>query len=82
VGLNATSTVQFAPAATELATLQVPPDAIEKSPPLVPPMVMAVKLRLALPVLLTVTVCAALVEPTYSEPNETLVAESETSAEV
>ena len=55
VGLNVTSIVQFEPAATELPLVQVPLG-LAKSPVTA----MVVMLRDALPVLLSVTVCAAL----------------------
>ena len=55
VGLNVTSIVQFEPAATAPPLVQVPPDLAK-----LPVAAMVVMLRDALPVLLSVTVCAAL----------------------
>lgn len=57
VGANVTLNVQLPPAATELLQLLVSP----KSPGLVPVNVMPIMAKAALPVLLRVTVCAALV---------------------
>jgi hypothetical protein len=62
VGVNVTLIVQLPLAATELPQVFVS----AKSPALVPVMLMLVMLKLALPVLLRVTFCAALVTPTFS----------------
>ena len=63
VGVNMTATVQVAAAATGFEVEHVVPDAaIAKG--LVTPI--AVKVRLALPVLVSVTVCDGLVVPTGS----------------
>jgi hypothetical protein len=56
-GVNITAIVQLAPAATELPHVLVS----AKSLALVPVTVMLVMLKVALPVLLRVTVCAVLV---------------------
>ena len=62
VGLNVRLIVQLPPAATELPQVFVS----AKSPVLTPAMLMLVMLKLALPVLLRVTLCAGLVVPTFS----------------
>ena len=56
-GVNITAIAQLAPAATELPHVLV----CAKSPALVPVTAMLVMLKVALPVLLRVTVCAVLV---------------------
>jgi hypothetical protein len=60
LGVNVTLIVQDAPAATDVPQLFV----CAKSPVLVPVMAILVTLNAALPVLLNVTACAALVVPT------------------
>jgi hypothetical protein len=62
VGVNVTLIVQLPPAATELPQVFVS----AKSAVLVPVMLMLVMLKLVLPVLLRVTLCARLVTPTFS----------------
>ncbi len=64
VGVNVTLIAQLAPAATVLL-LQVL-DRI-KSPGFVPPRAMVVMLRVAVPLLVSVTLCAALAVPTFCE---------------
>jgi hypothetical protein len=64
VGVKVSATVQFPDAATGLEVAQVVPEAaIAKGPVLA----IAVKVRLALPVFVTVTVCAGLAVPTGSD---------------
>jgi hypothetical protein len=58
VGVNVTATVQVAEAATGLEVEQVVPEAAIAKGPVTP---MAVKVRLALPALVSVTVCEGLV---------------------
>ena len=60
VGVNVTATVQVAVAATGFEVEQVVPDVAMAKGPVTPT---AVKVRLALPVLVSVTVCAALLVP-------------------
>jgi len=60
VGMNVTATVQVAAAVTGFEVEQVVPELAMENGPVMP---IAVKVRLALPVLVRVTVCAALVVP-------------------
>jgi hypothetical protein len=64
VGVKVTATVQDPDAATGLEIEQVVPAGAMANGPVTP---MTVKVRLALPVFVTVTVCAGLVVPTDSE---------------
>jgi hypothetical protein len=64
VGVKVTATVQDPEAATGLEVEQVVPGAAMANGPVVP---IAVKVRLALPVFVTVTVCDELVVPTGSD---------------
>jgi hypothetical protein len=74
VGLNVTDTLQVPAGAT------VPQVVVAaKSPAFVPPTVTPLTTRLALPVFVTVTVCAALVAPIEVEPNVRLAVDSETT---
>ena len=66
VGVNVSATAQVPAAATEVAVAQVVPEVAMAKGPVTP---IAVKVRLALPVLVTVTVCAGLVVPTGSDGN-------------
>src|SRR5947209_3370950 len=76
-GVKLTLIVQLAPGATEPAPLgQVLPAAKAKSAACAPVMVMLVRFSGALPLLVRVTVCAALVVPTRCLPKALLVAES------
>jgi len=68
VGANVTLIEQVPPAAT-VAPAQVSA-VFEKSLAFVPPIVTVEMVRLALPLLVRVTLCAVLVEPTLSEPKE------------
>jgi len=61
VGVNVTSTVQVAPAATGVVIEHVDPALATAKGPVIP---IAVSVRLALPVFVTVTVCELLVVPT------------------
>ena len=70
-GVKVTLIVQLAPAATLAPQLLV----WAKSTEFAPPSAMLEMLSEALPVLESVTVCAALVEPIFSWPNARLVAE-------
>jgi hypothetical protein len=74
VGLNVSVTVQLAPALNE------PPHVVdsEKSPPAV----MLVRASAAVPVLVTITDCAALAVPTFSSPKLRLVADNFTPGAV
>ncbi len=65
VGVKVTPMLQLAPAATEPPQLFV----WAKSPLLVPVTAILLMLSAVLPVLVRVTVCAALVVPTFSLPN-------------
>ena len=58
IGANCSMTVQLAPIATEPPAAQVPPLAIKKSPASVPLRLRLAMLKVAVPVLLSVTVCA------------------------
>ena len=71
VGANVTPIEQLAPAATLLPQVLVS----EKSPEFVPARPMPVMFRVAVPVLVSVTLCAALVVPTICEPKVRLVGE-------
>jgi hypothetical protein len=64
VGVKVTATLQVPAAATGLEVEHVVPEVAMAKGPVV---VIALKVRLALPVLVTVTVCAGLVVPTGSE---------------
>ena len=64
VGVKVTATMQVPEATTGLEVEQVVPDAAILKGPVTP---MAVKVRLALPVFVSVTVCAGLVVPTGSD---------------
>jgi len=64
VGVKVIATVQVPDAATGLEVEHVVPELAMANGPVVP---MAVKVRLALPVLVTVTVCAGLAVPTGSD---------------
>jgi outer membrane usher protein FimD/PapC len=64
VGVKVSATVQVPDAATELEVEQVVPELAMANGPVV---VTPVKVRLALPVLVTVTVCAGLVLPIGSD---------------
>jgi hypothetical protein len=64
VGVNVTATVQDPDAATGLEVEHVVPEAAIAKGPVTP---MAVKVRLPLPVLLSVTVCEGLLVPTASD---------------
>jgi hypothetical protein len=64
VGVNVSATVQVPEAATGLEVEHVVPEAAMAKGPVV---VITVKVRLAVPVLVTVTVCAGLVVPTGSD---------------
>src|SRR5207302_9688674 len=76
-GVKLTLIVQLAPGATEPAPLgQVLPAAKAKSAACAPVMVMLVRFSGAPPLLVRVTVCAALVVPTRCLPKALLVAES------
>src|SRR5438128_511629 len=76
-GAKLTLIVQLAPGATEPAPLgQVLPAAKAKSAACAPVMVMPLTFRCGSPLLVNVTVCAALVVPTRCSPNALLVAES------
>ena len=73
VGLNSTETVQLAPAA------RLEPQVVDDSRnelALVPVMLMPLRVTAEVPVSCTVTVCAAVVEPTAVEANVRLVGES------
>jgi hypothetical protein len=61
VGAKVTEIVQLAPCASELPQVFV----CEKSPALAPVMLIPVMVKLALPVLVIVMVCAELVVPTF-----------------
>src|SRR2546422_9423591 len=77
-GVKLTLIVQLAPGATEPAPLgQVLPAAKAKSAACAPVMVMLVRFSGASPLLVSVTFCSALVEPTRCSPNALLVAECE-----
>ena len=71
VGLKVTLIEQLAPAATALPQVAV----WEKSPAFVPVMPIPVMLKLALPVLVRVALCAALVVPVVCEANVRLEGE-------
>src|SRR5437879_7873769 len=76
-GVKLTLSVQLAPGATEPAPVgQVLPAAKAKSAACAPVMVMLVRFSGAPPLLVRVTVCAALVVPTRCLPKALLVAES------
>src|SRR2546426_562456 len=76
-GVKLTLIVQLAPGATEPAPVgQVLPAAKAKSAACAPVMVMLVRFSGAPPLLVSVTVCAALEVPTRCLPNALLVAES------
>jgi len=66
VGVNVSATVQVAAAATGVEAEQVVADAAILKGPVTP---IAVKVRLALPVFVTVTICEGLVVPTGSDRN-------------
>jgi hypothetical protein len=66
VGVKVTATVQLPDAATGVEVEQVVPLGAMAKGPVTP---MTLKVRLALPVLVTVTLCAGLVAPTDSEGN-------------
>lgn len=76
-GVNVTLIVQVPPPASELPQVLV----WEKSPPLVPVTVMLVKLKVALPLLVTVTVWAAAGVPTNWLPKVRMLEERPTPAE-
>src|SRR3989475_7468062 len=76
-GVKMTLIVQLAPGATEPAPVgQVLSAVMPKSAACAPVMVMLVRFSGAPPLLVRVTVCAALVVPTRCSPNALLVAES------
>ena len=75
-GLNSTDTVQLAPTASDV--VQVVAD-LRKELALVPVIVSEVRVRAAVPVFLTVTSCAAVVEPTAVEAKVRLVGVSVTA---
>lgn len=79
VGLNSTETVQLAAAARVVP--QVVAD-FRKEAALVPVMVSEVSVTVTVPVFFTVTVCAAVVEPTVVDAKVRLVGESEMVGEL
>ena len=72
-GVKVTLTVQV-PLGVTVAPVQVSA-LVAKSLAFVPPTVTVERVRLAVPVLVTVAVCAALVVPTFCAPNVRLVGE-------
>jgi hypothetical protein len=79
-GVNVTLTVQVLLGVT-VGPVQVSA-LLAKSLAFVPPIVTVEKVRLAVPVLVTVTVCGALVTPTFWGLNVRLVGEKDTGSTV
>ena len=77
VGVKVTFTVQLAPIAKLLLQLFV----CEKSPACAPVTVMLAMVKAMVPVLVKVTACAGLADPTYSLPKEMLAGARETAAD-
>ena len=75
IGVNVTLIVQLVPSASELPQLLV----CEKSPGFVPPTAMLVMVKVALPVLLSVTTFAELLVPSTWLGNTRLTGESDTA---